>query len=107
MLYVKKTSAAHLPGLLAGLLLVSGVTGCASTSELGSLKEQISQANATAEAARKEAAAASSKADAATREAAAAKAMAEQAMTTANDAKATSATTESKIDRMFKKAMYK
>lgn len=106
-MYGNKSLWSRLPGLLAGLLIVIGATGCASTGDVGSLKDQISQANATAQAAKAEAATANRKADAASREAAEAKAMAEKAMATANDAKATSETTESKIDRMFKKAMYK
>jgi murein lipoprotein len=69
-------------------------------TELASLKSQIDQASADAAAAKAEAAAAS-------RDAAAARTMAEQANNTANQAMGLSRDTDSKIDRMFKKAMYK
>ena len=70
--------------------------GCASTSQQGELAELRS----VAETAAAEAAEAKRMAAEAEREAAAAKLAAEQA-------RAQSAETESKIDRMFKKAMYK
>jgi murein lipoprotein len=75
------------------LAAVAGLAGCATTSDLDSLRGEIRQANetaanaaATADAARKEAAAASQ---------------------TAAEAKAMSEATDAKIDRMFKKSMYK
>jgi len=70
-----------------------GLAGCATTGDLDALKADVSAASAEASAARAEAAEA--------------KAMAEQANATANEAKATSEETETKIDRMFKKAMHK
>ena len=78
--------------VLAGIL-VTGLSGCASTATMDEMRAEIRQANETAQAARDEAAAAS-------RAAAEAKAAAE-------DAKAMAMETDTKIDRMFKKAMYK
>jgi len=63
-----------------------GLAGCATTKDLEAVRAQAQQANATADAALK---------------------TAEEAKAIAQDAKMTSETTESKIDRMFKKAMYK
>ena len=79
--------------MAAGLL---GLTGCASTgnnAEMAALKSQVEAASADAAAA---------KADAA-----AAKATAADALRTANEAKAKADDTETRIDRMFKKAMHK
>ena len=70
-----------------------GLSGCATTGDLDALKADVSAASAEASAARAEAAEA--------------KALAAQANATANEAKATSEETETKIDRMFKKAMHK
>ena len=74
-----------------------GMAGCATTSDLDSLRDslraEIQQANDTANSA-------SAKADAASKEAAA-------ASQTANEAKASAEEANSKIDRMFKKSMYK
>ena len=82
----------HTVKLLA-LFIAIGLTGCATNGDLDTLRVQVQQANVTADAALK-----------ASEEA---KAIAQQANATAEDAKVTSAITESKIDRMFKKAMYK
>ena len=80
--------------MAAGLL---GLTGCASTgnnaADMAALKSQVEAASAVAAAA---------KADAA-----AAKATAADALRTANEAKAKADDTETRIDRMFKKAMHK
>jgi murein lipoprotein len=76
--------------LVAGLV---GLTGCATTGDRDKLQAQIDSVSAEASAARAEAAEA--------------KAMAAEAVSIANEANATSAETEMKIDRMFKKAMYK
>ncbi len=82
-----------------GLALTAlvGLTGCATTSDLDALRSEmmtkIDQANATADKAAADAAAAR-------QDAAAAKATAEQANATAAD-------TSEKLDRMFKKSMYK
>jgi murein lipoprotein len=76
--------------------------GCASTSE-----QEIAALRSMAEAAATDAAEAKRMAVEAEREAAAAKLAAEQARVDAAAARAQSAETESKIDRMFKKAMYK
>ena len=82
----------HTVKLLA-LFIAIGLTGCATTKDLDSVRLEVQQANATAEAALKAANEAN--------------ATAMDAKAIAQDAKATSETTESKIDRMFKKAMYK
>jgi murein lipoprotein len=86
--------------MVAATSVIAGLGGCASTSDLNTLRADVDSAKADASAARAEAAAAS-------KAAAEAKAMASDAMNTANAAKAQSAETETKIDRMFKKAMYK
>jgi len=71
----------------------AGLTGCATNGDIEALRTEINQnKQATASAAK---------------DAADAKAMAQNAVTTANAAKATSDDTASKLDRMFKKAMYK
>ena len=85
---------------IPGLMVDRGAQETAPTPDTRGLKDQVSAAQATADAAKAEAAAAR-------QEAADAKALAGQAMSTANEAKATSEETETKIDRMFKKAMYK
>lgn len=82
----------HTVKLLA-LFIAIGLTGCATTKDLDAVRLEVQQANATAEAALKAANEAN--------------ATAQAANATAQAAKATSRTTESKIDRMFKKAMYK
>lgn len=76
--------------LLAGTFVLGG---CASTTDLANLRTQVEQAQATA--------------DSASRDAAAAKALAEQAKADAAAANAKSEATDAKIDRMFKKTMYK
>ncbi len=81
------------PVLAAVLVASTGMIGCANTQEMQSLRAQADAASADAQAARSEAAEAA--------------ALAQRAMGVANDAKATSEATEAKIDRMFKKAMYK
>lgn len=75
------------------LIAVAGLTGCASTSEIQSLKDQVSMAQSTA--------------DSAAKDAADAKAAAAAAQATANEAKAKAEETDDKINRMFKKSMYK
>jgi len=82
----------HTVKLLA-LFIAIGLTGCATNGDLDALRVEVQQANATA--------------DAALKTSEEAKAIAQQANATAEDAKVTSAITESKMDRMFKKAMYK
>jgi len=81
------------PVLAAVLVASAGITGCANTQEMQSLRAQIDSASADAQAAKAEAAEAT--------------ALAQRALGAANDAKATSEATEARIDRMFKKAMYK
>jgi len=76
--------------MLAALI---GLAGCATTSDLDALRAEVKQANETANGA-------DAKADAASKEAAA-------ASQTANEAKASAEEANSKIDRMFKKSMYK
>ena len=88
---------------LAKAALITGIVGltaCASTGDLDALRTEVDAASAEASAARTEAAAARA-------EAAEAKEMAANATATANEAKAISVDTETKIDRMFKKAMHK
>lgn len=81
------------PVLAAILVASTGMVGCASTSDLQKLQSQVDMATADAQAAKTEATEA--------------KALALKAMNTADNAKSTSDATEAKIDRMFKKAMYK
>ncbi len=86
-------------GLLAlTTLLAAG--GCASTSEMDQLRADVAAAQAIAEQASADAAAAR-------QEAAGATATANTALGTAEAAKASADDTEARIDRMFKKAMYK
>lgn len=75
------------------LVAAAGLTGCASTSDIQSLKDQVATAQSTA--------------DAAAKDAADAKAAAAAAQATADEAKAKAQETDDKINRMFKKAMYK
>lgn len=85
---------------LLALFIAIGLTGCATTGDLDTLRVQVQQANETANAALKAA-------DEAKATAEQANVTAQQANAAAQDAQTTSAITESKIDRMFKKAMYK
>jgi outer membrane murein-binding lipoprotein Lpp len=98
-LYMKNTRI-KLIARIVTLSAIAGLAGCASTSEIDSLRSEIQQANDTANSASATANAARQEAAAASREAAEAKAIAE-------DAKATAEATDAKIDRMFKKSMYK
>jgi murein lipoprotein len=79
--------------LVAVAGVFAGLTGCATNGDLDALRSEVNQ----------------NKADiaAANRNAADAKAMAQEAMTTANQANSTAEDTASKLDRMFKKSMYK
>jgi outer membrane murein-binding lipoprotein Lpp len=72
----------------AGLLLavLAATAGCATTSDLDALRSEVQKANATAERAEQDAAAA--------------KTAAEKAQSEAEE-------TNEKLDRMFKKSMYK
>ncbi|RRQ20652.1 Lpp/OprI family alanine-zipper lipoprotein [Thiohalobacter thiocyanaticus] len=86
-----------------GAILLLGafaLGGCASTGEIDQLRSDIERAQSTADDAAAEAAAARS-------EAAAARRLAEEAQDDAAAAKARSEETDAKIDRMFKKSMYK
>lgn len=80
---------------VAVLMLASlgGLAGCATTSDLDALRAEVEKANSTANQAAADAAAAK-------RDAAAARTAAEQARDSAQD-------TNEKLDRMFKKSMYK
>ncbi len=84
---VKKTAAVLMMVSLAGL------AGCASTSDMEALQAQVDKANSTASQAAADAAEAK-------RDAAAARTAAEQARDSAQE-------TNEKLDRMFKKSMYK
>ena len=84
------------------LVLTAAVAlaGCASTSEMDKLRADVQQAQATADQAAADAADAMTTAQQAN-------STADAALTTAERADATSRDTEARIDRMFKKAMYK
>jgi len=90
----------HMLAILLATGATAGLGGCASTGDLNALRAEVDAAKAEASAARADAAAAS-------KAAADAKTMAGEALSAANEAKASSEATETKIDRMFKKAMYK
>ena len=75
------------------LITIFGLTGCASTSDLQKVQDQAAQAQSTA--------------DAAAKDAADAKAAAAAAQATADEAKAQAMATDDKLNRMFKKSMYK
>lgn len=92
---MKSTLLKPLVLLAAGGLLF----GCASTQET-ELGQQLDEVRAIAEQAAADAAAARAAADTAQNRA-------DEAAATANSAKQQSQDTEAKIDRMFKKAMYK
>jgi murein lipoprotein len=79
--------------VLVAVAGVAGLSGCATTGDLDALKSQVNQNTADIAAANKTAADA--------------KATAQEAMTTANEAKSTADDTASKLDRVFKKSMYK
>ncbi|WP_223177953.1 Lpp/OprI family alanine-zipper lipoprotein [Pseudohalioglobus sediminis] len=79
--------------MLTVVLSAAGLAGCASTGDIDELRADLAAANSAAEQAAADAA--SAKADAA-----AARAAAEAAQTSA-------AETNEKLDRMFKKSMYK
>lgn len=70
-----------------------GLTGCATTGQLEELQTKVNAVAADAAAAKAEAAAANAKAS--------------DAIRIADEANRRSMDTESKIDRMFKKAMHK
>jgi len=78
-------------GVMAAAL--TGLTGCATTSDLDELRAEVQKANATANQAASDAASAK-------QDAAAAKTAAEAARDSAQE-------TNEKLDRMFKKSMYK
>ena len=82
------------------LLGIFTLGGCASTAEIDQLRAQVERAQSTADTAAAEA-------SEARREAAAARTLAEEAQSDAAAAKATADETDVKIDRMFKKSMYK
>ena len=86
--------------LVAVAGVYAGLTGCATNGDIEALRSEINQN-------KKDTAATAAAAAAATRDAADAKAMAQNAVSTANEAKAVSNDTASKLDRMFKKSMYK
>ena len=90
----------RLLALVSAAVFTVGLGGCATTSELNSLKDRVDAAEADASAARAEA-------SAARQEAAEARTLAGQAMSAATDAQATADESPTKIDRMIKKAMYK
>ena len=86
-------SRSRVLALVAVAGVYAGLAGCATNGDLDALRSEVNQ----------------NKADIATanKNAADAKAMAQEAMTTANEAKSTADDTASKLDRVFKKSMYK
>jgi murein lipoprotein len=86
--------------LVAMLVAVAGLSGCASTTEMDQMRADIKAANDKADKASADAAAAA-------KAAAEAKAAADAARSAAEAARASSEATDAKIDRMFKKSMYK
>jgi murein lipoprotein len=86
-------SRSRMLALVAVAGVYAGLVGCATTGDLDALKSQVNQNTADIATANKNAADA--------------KAMAQEAMTTANEAKSTADDTASKLDRVFKKSMYK
>lgn len=86
--------------IAVALLAVAALGGCASTSEMDTLRAEVRQANETAASAQQTAQHALAAAEAAERKAAA-------AQRTADEASADAQTVNTKIDRMFKKTMYK
>ena len=79
---------------------VAGLSGCATSGRADDLQAQINALAADTAAAKSEAASANAKASEAMD-------AANSAVNTANDANRRSMETETKIDRMFKKAMHK
>ena len=81
--------------MAAGLMVagLTGLTGCATTSDLDALRADVQKANDTANQAAADAAAAK-------QDAAAARVAAEEARDASQE-------TNEKLDRMFKKSMYK
>ncbi len=87
-------------GLMALVGAVIGLSGCATTEQVDNLQSQIDSLKADVASARSEAASVSAKADDAIE-------TSNIAVNVANEANRRSIETESKIDRMFKKAMHK
>ncbi len=85
-----------------GLLIVGivGLSGCATTDELNSLKSRVDALEAGVSQSQSDAAAARAAANSAND-------TANRAMDKANEANVRSIDTETKIDRMFKRAMHK
>lgn len=76
------------------------LSGCATTGQLEEVKSQLNAVQQDANSAKSEAAAARATANEA-------KDIANRALNTANDANSRAAQTDEKIDRMFKRSMYK
>jgi murein lipoprotein len=93
--------------IAAGLSAVALLGGCASTSDLEKLRTEVGAVKATADQAASDASAARSQAASADSSAKSAQAAAEEAARAAREARDASAATEAKIDRMFKRSMYK
>ncbi|MEZ5540726.1 MAG: Lpp/OprI family alanine-zipper lipoprotein [Pseudomonadota bacterium] len=89
------SSRVRMYALAAVAAVMVGLSGCASTgnAEMAALQAKVDAASADAAAAKSDAAAARSQSA--------------DALRTANEAKAIAEDTETKIDRMFKKAMHK
>jgi hypothetical protein len=93
--------------LTAGVLVsASAFAGCA-TSDVDKLRAELADVSAIANEAKAAGDEAKQAAQAASGAAADAKSAADQAKATADEAKAMSEATDAKIDRMFKKSMYK
>jgi murein lipoprotein len=86
--------------VLALLGFCVGLSGCATTGDFNALKSRVDALEASVSATQSDAAAARSAANDAV-------STANRAMDKANEANARSIETETKIDRMFKRAMHK
>lgn len=86
--------------LIAVIGAVAGLSGCATSGRADDLQAQLNTLSADVDAAKAEASAANARADEAL-------GAANSAVNVANEANRRSMDTETKIDRMFKKAMHK
>ena len=93
--------------LILAVALGGGLVGCSSTKEKESMNARLDSIAADAKAAAASAESAKQSAAAAARAASEAKAMASDAKAMASDAKSTAEATDEKLNRMFKKSMYK
>jgi len=90
----------RMSAIATGLAMAVVLGGCASTSDLDALRAEVDTVRATADQAASDAADAQASSQRA-------QAAAEEAAQAAREARDISASTEAKIDRMFKRSMYK